>query len=61
MIPNKFSTATKFNGNGIHQLRHSFYWFCVSVFLLFEVYLLFKNIFISYNSWKLSKATFFED
>uniref|UniRef100_A0A915LJ79 Ribosomal RNA methyltransferase FtsJ domain-containing protein n=1 Tax=Meloidogyne javanica TaxID=6303 RepID=A0A915LJ79_MELJA len=37
MIPNKFLTATKFNGNGIHQLRHSFYWFCVSVFLLFEL------------------------
>nr|CAD2160687.1 unnamed protein product [Meloidogyne enterolobii] len=37
MIPKKFTTATKFNGNGIHQLRHSFYWFCVSVFLLFEL------------------------
>uniref|UniRef100_A0A1I8BTD7 Uncharacterized protein n=1 Tax=Meloidogyne hapla TaxID=6305 RepID=A0A1I8BTD7_MELHA len=37
MVPNKFSNSTQFSGNGIHQLRHSFYWFCASVFILFEL------------------------
>jgi hypothetical protein len=52
MITNKSATNPVLRANGIHQLRHSFYWFFASLFLVFELKIL-NGFFLRRITYKL--------